>query len=187
MPPPAFQDMIPLWNLHKHVKFMANLYVGETLDILYQTFRSDNQSDIQTDRFTLQDLSLIERSRVFRAIYRFIIHGNLFSPNTFDPCEVEQQAEYFLCRFSNWQVEELSCFNDFMVNGITRKWLEMEDNAFKRLVADPELDLIPRSSNSWHHRWAGDFFSRDYRDEYFAHQRKLLSTLSIKTWELYSS
>jgi hypothetical protein len=36
--PPASEDMLPLWELHKDVKFIAGLYVPVTLDIFRKTF-----------------------------------------------------------------------------------------------------------------------------------------------------
>lgn len=48
-----------------------------------------------------------------------------------------EQAHTFLVLFPAWQVEELSCINDFMQDKILQKWQETEDTEFETIANDP--------------------------------------------------
>jgi len=178
-PPP--EEMLLLWDLHKDVRFIADLYVRETSHIFNESV---------TDIFawpaskplphTLGDLSFVERQRIFRAIYRFVIFGNLFAPSPVSIWHEEDLCEYFLCRFTAWQVEEISCIHDFITDMVLQKWQEMEDNEFNRLAADPKLwELEPRP-DPWNCRWDADFFSRSSKLLDFEEKQAFLTTLPIK-------
>ncbi|KAH8645557.1 hypothetical protein BGZ60DRAFT_424958 [Tricladium varicosporioides] len=176
---PPSEDMLPLWELHKDVKFMADLYVRETLHIFNQSIEIYQPLASRPALHTLENISPIERQRIFRAIYRFAIFGNLFAPST-ETWEDYELSEYFLCRFAAWQVEEISCIYDFMTNRILKKWQEMEDNEFNRLAADPKLWEIEPRPDPQNCRWEADFFSRDSKLLYFKEKQAFFATLSIK-------
>lgn len=124
---PPMEDMLILWKLHQDVKFIANLYVRDVLPIFTQSFRSDDASPTSHIQYTLEDTSSIERQRILRGIYRFVIFGNLFAPST-EVWTSEELCENFLCRFPSWEVEEISCINDFIRDRITQKWKELGDD-----------------------------------------------------------
>ncbi|RDL41529.1 uncharacterized protein BP5553_01508 [Venustampulla echinocandica] len=177
-PPP--EDMLLLWELHKDVKVMADLFVQETLPIFLQMMKGIGEPETELAICTLEDYSTIEKQRLFRAIYRFVIFGNLFAPSSTDVCDDEDLCEYFLCRFTIWQVEEISCINDFIRNKILLKWQEMEDNEFKRLAADPELWAADPRPNPPTSRWRADFFSKESKSRHFKDMQANFATLSIK-------
>ena len=155
---------------------MANLFVQEALPIFLQMMKGRAESGSELATCTLQDFS-IEKQRLFRAVYRFIIFGNLFGLSSTDICDNEEPCEYFLCRFTAWQVEEISCIKDFITNKILLKWHEMEDNESSRLAANPEPWEVELHPNN---RWETDFFGKQQK----LLRRKIitgnLATLSIE-------
>ena len=174
--------MLPLWALHKEMKFIANLYVQETLPIMnhYATEHSPSPTTGKADPHTLDDLSSIEKDRILRAIYRFVIFGNLFARPSAEWYS-EELCEHFLCRFPAWQVEELSCVNDFMTDRIRQKWQEMEDNEFNRLATgDPQLWEIEPRPDPWNCRWDADFYSSETKGLCFEEKQAFLTSLPIE-------
>ncbi|EPE31139.1 hypothetical protein GLAREA_04106 [Glarea lozoyensis ATCC 20868] len=165
VPPPSTEDTLSLWDLHKDVKFLADLYVGEALDIFDQAYIGQKPRDAKI-RYTLNDLSHIEQQRLFRPIYRVVIFRNLFGPYA-DPASDEEQSEYFLCRFPSWQVEEISCVNDFIRDEILRKWHELEDYVFQRVSAGMGLQDAAEFVDGWER----EFFSQDRKQVYFQGQQ----------------
>lgn len=175
---PSSDDMLPLWSLHREVKFMAQVYVQETLSILNQFITKRRPR--KPVPHTLGDLSPIEKDRLLRAIYRFVIFGNLFGRPPTEWSE-EELCEHFLCRFPAWQVEELSCVNDFMTNMIRRKWQEMEDNEFQRLAAgDPQLWEIEPRPDPWNCRWDADFYSKETKSLCFEEMQAFFVRLPVE-------
>ncbi|KAF4628217.1 hypothetical protein G7Y89_g9931 [Cudoniella acicularis] len=176
---PPSEDMLPLWELHKDVKFIADLYVRETLPIFNQCVTKYSPPVGEPVLYTLGNLSPIERQRILRAIYRFVIFGNLFAPST-EVWEDYELCEYFLCRFAAWQVEEISSIYDFMTDRILQKWQEMEDNKFNRLAADLKLWEIKPYPDSWSCPWDSDFFSKESKLLGFKEKQAFFASLSIK-------
>jgi hypothetical protein len=124
--------------------------------------RGESEEATQGGRcYDLEDLSDTEKSRLFRGFYKFMIYGNLFfydnKRKVKDAMHAYEQCENFLCLFPSWQVEELSCINDFVTEKVLEKWQEVEENAYNALIAaDPstwELEKL-----SWHSRWEFDSF-----------------------------
>lgn len=178
---PSSTDMLLLWELHKDVKFIAGIYVRETLHIFHETspWGSTRSGVIQVPN-TFQSLSTVERDRIFRAIYRFVIFGNLFAPSPVSNWAKEELCEYFLCRFAAWEVEEIRCIHDFVVDTILKKWQEMEDNEFNRLAADPRLWEIEPRPDPWNCRWDADFFSKTSKSISVEDWQELVATLPMK-------
>jgi hypothetical protein len=172
---PPSKDMLLLWELHKDVKFLAERYVGETLHNFSHTLPETTQVPN-----TLESLSTVEKERIFRAIYRFVIFGNLFAPSRVSRWHEEELCEYFLCRFTAWQVEEIRCINDFVIDTILKKWQEMEDNEFNRLAADSSLWEIDPRPDPWNCRWDADFFSKLSKSISFKDKQEFVATLPIK-------
>ncbi|CAG8979107.1 hypothetical protein HYALB_00000239 [Hymenoscyphus albidus] len=167
---PPKENMLQLWQTHKDVMFIANLCVGETLDVFIRGFRGGDEPLGPKVSYTLEDISLVEKQRIFRAIYRFIIFGNVFAPSTenwvgMDPCA------WFLCQFPAWKVEELSCVFDFVTDKILLKWQESEDHEFSRLSTD--LDLWKLEGKMY-------FYSEDWKRRYFRRMQASSATLPIK-------
>lgn len=181
----ARQDVVPtsedMWELHKDVKFMAKLYFQETLPV-FNRWAGDaigHSSTLPVLLQTFGDLSLAEKERIFRGIYRFVIFGNLFAPHDPYYWSDDELSELFLCRFLAWQVAEISCIYEFMSDKVLQKWQEMEDHEFNRLAADPELwDIEPRP-DPWNCRWDADLFSKSSKYD-FVEQQAFVLTLSIK-------
>ena len=109
-------DAVPLWRMHQDVKFFAELYIRERLHIL-----GCMELIVNPVRWDLDELSSIERMRIYRALYRYAIFGNLFYYNdvthgrrkTKSAIGSYEQSHNLLRLFSAWQVEELICINDF--------------------------------------------------------------------------
>lgn len=117
-----FDEMLSLWELHKDVKFMAEHYVRETLP-RFNKF-AEKKTHPENKLPSLADLSFVERQRLFRCIYRFVISGNLFAASSVksDYWEGDEITQYFLVNFTAWEVEEISCFLDFVTEKIEEKW-----------------------------------------------------------------
>jgi len=136
---------VPLWRQHRSVKSLASLYVRERLHIAIHEFeRVVNEEARQRDHcYDLEDLSDTEKARLFRGFYRFAIYGNLFfydgrRGRIENAMYAPEQCENFLCLFPSWQVEELSCVNDFVEDKVLDKWQEKEENEYNTLIAaDP--------------------------------------------------
>ena len=75
----------------------------------------------------------------------------------------QDQSHSFLTLFPAWQVEELSCINDFIRDKILQKWQEVEDSFHALLMRDlASWDLDP-----WNSRWKVDnIFSRQVKLNY---------------------
>jgi hypothetical protein len=179
--------------MHRDVKFMANLFVREALDIFDRYFTDDNdpynESPLPADHepaksreipWSLEELSSIERGRLFRPLYRFIIFGNLFGGFIEDSATAAELSEHFLCRFPSWQVEEISCINDFVTNNIIRKCQEMEDYVFKCLTADSELLKLRGNEDDWEVHWYSNFFSKNAKHKQYRHRQASLAKIFIK-------
>jgi len=85
----------------------------------------------------------------------------------------------FLVSIPAWQVEELSCANDFVHDKILQKWQEIEDNLYAALVAgnssDWDVDRKPAES-----RWESErFFSHSVKIQWHQQWQKYIVTLSI--------
>lgn len=172
--------ILPLWQMHRDVEFLTNLYVETTLSKL-----EGKQSTTGTVTTRLDELSNTERMRIYRAIYRYAIYGNLFH---FDQerhtkrsqaqlASAHDQSHMFLSLFPAWQVEELSCINDFMHDQILEKWQEMEDHFYDSLKDTPsswDLDKKPYWS-----RWEDDFFSHAYKRSWYETWQRYFATLSL--------
>ncbi|KAN0095036.1 hypothetical protein V8E51_015747 [Hyaloscypha variabilis] len=149
-------DTVPLWRQHQDLKFMADLYFREKLPFS-----------------TLCLTKVVMRMRLYRSIYRFVVYGNLFY---FDEKRNEKkpkssrtlfigaydQSHIFLSLFSAWEIEELSCINDFIHDKIAEKWQEVEDNFYDAVAIDPSSWDVHRPLHE--SRWDSDiFFSRSLK------------------------
>ncbi|KAG9232437.1 hypothetical protein BJ875DRAFT_514496 [Amylocarpus encephaloides] len=177
------EEMLLLWELHKDVKFIADLYVQETLPIFNHCFTYWHPRPALERTPTLQDLSLIEKQRIFRAIYHFVIFGNLFCPVSTLGTLIwghDRIALHYLCLFPAWQVEEISCVYDFIVNKVNQKWQEMEDYVFNSLAADPSKWGIETRSdiNAY---WRPIDFSSSSKDVYAMSMLDLLTLVPIRS------
>jgi len=137
-------DAISLWQVHRDVEFIARLFVQDKLPVLsgLEALQKPQQPDER--EYTLEDLSDSEKLRLFRSIYRYAIYGDLFYYDIERPRTKKmsylgayEQAHTFLVLFPAWQVEELSCINDFMQDKILQKWQETEDTEFETIANDP--------------------------------------------------
>lgn len=147
---PLSEDILPLWELHKNVKVIADLYVQETLPVFTQSFRFVTEPPAPQISYTLKDTSTIERQRIFRGIYRFVIFGNLFAPSAEVVWSEDELCERFLCRFQGWEVEEISCIYDFIADRVFQKWKEIDDYEFNCLDGPPNTqrsDSVPNTGN----------------------------------------
>lgn len=180
---PSNEDMLPLWKLHQDVKFIADLYVREVLPIFAQGFRSVNRQPAPQIQYALEDASSIERQRIFRGIYRFVIFGNLFAPSA-EVWGSEELCENFLCRFQGWEVEEISCINDFIRDRIAQKWKELGDCEFERLINSPDIgpesdETHERHGLQWKLAFASALPIQDLRAMFQA-KGELLKSLVLK-------
>jgi hypothetical protein len=168
--------------MHEDVKFIANLFVREALDIFYRYFVHNlfRPAASQESPWSLDDLSFIEQGRLFRPLYRIIMFGNLLGVNSSDPGTTEDLSEYFLCRFPSWQVEEISCFNDFITNQTIRKWHEMEDHVFNRLAADPKILKFRGNEQALERHLSGKIWTKTLRMSYYMDFLVIAPSLPIK-------
>lgn len=60
----------------------------------------------------LDDMSRTERTRIFRALYRFQIFCNLFGGKQYQSFTTEEIPQIFFCQFDAWEVEEMNCFSE---------------------------------------------------------------------------
>jgi hypothetical protein len=179
---------LPLWRQHHSVRTLASLYVREKLHIATQGFRRvESEEALQGPHcYDIEDLSDTEKSRLFRAFYRFAIYGNLFfcgyGKMSEETMYAPEQCDNFLCLFPSWQIEELSCINDFVTDKVLEKWQEVEDNAYNALIAaDPstwDFDKPP------YLRQGFDIFATPkYKQLHDAYHR-YFATLNLPTLEL---
>jgi hypothetical protein len=137
-------ETIALWHQHRDVKFMTELYIRERLPIVNDT---SSKANLHRE-YTVENISRVERSRLYRAFYRFITYGNLFyfddkrnkkKPKKIrtDYVEAIDQSSMFLELFPAWQVEELSCVNDFIHDKILERWNRLEDYLYTSIAAEP--------------------------------------------------
>lgn len=114
--------MLTLWKMHQDVKFLANMFVNERLPILNQMrLTVEREIPISQDKINLENLSNLERMKIFRSIYRYTIYGDLFYVDQSktraerkDIALAQDQSHSFLNMFPTWEVEELSCINDMI-------------------------------------------------------------------------
>jgi len=177
---------IPLWRQHRSVRSLASIYVRERLHIARHGFGgAENEESSQGGRcYDLEDLSDTEKSRLFRGFYRFAIYGNLFFCNyrrkIMDTIYAPEQCDNFLCLFPSWQVEELSCVNDFVTDKILEKWQELEENAYNALIAaDPSTWDLEKPA--YHSRWEFDFFSTSEKLQWQEAYHRYFATLKLPT------
>lgn len=71
----------------------------------------ENQSSIHAI-VSLDDMSRTERTRIFRALYRFQIFCNLFGGKQYQSFTTEEIPQIFFCQFDAWEVEEMNCFSE---------------------------------------------------------------------------
>lgn len=177
---------VPLWRQHHSVKSLASLYVRERLHIATHRFRRvESEEAPQEGRcYDLEDLSDTEKSRLFRGFYRFEIYGNLFfcdyRRKTKDTIYAPEQCDSFLCLFPSWQVEGLSCVNDFVIDKVLEKWQEVEENGYNALIAagPSRWDFDKPIYNS---RWEFDFFSTSEKLQWRESYHRYFATLKLPT------
>jgi hypothetical protein len=180
--PSLGSETLPLRRVHQDVKFFAELYVQERFHILGGV-KPTRTSGV----FNLDILSDTEKTRIYRAIYRYAIYGDLFR---FDydrhighkRVKVEFPSAYdqnllFLCQFPAWQVEELSCINDFIQDKTLEKWEELESDFFDKIKNDPACWDVDR--NPYDSRWELDFFGSSAKSAYHKEWQKYSATLSL--------
>jgi len=179
-------EALPLWRIHQDVKFFAELFVSERLHIVAGGFRifSVTESTAQRDN-GLDGLSNTEKMRIYRAIYRYAIYGNLFyfdegRPGTVksDLLYAQEQSHSFLTLFPAWQVEELSCINDFIHDKILEKWQEVEDDFYAFLKDHPHFG-DPGREDQYNSRWEDDFFSQSIKADYYEEWQRYFATLTL--------
>jgi hypothetical protein len=185
--PEMLSKLLLLLRRHHDVKFMARLMVHDMLPIVSRgvidTFEHSNSSLIQK---TLEDLSYTERTRIYRGFYRLMIYGSLFRydqsmPEDLpaDQLDALDQSHSFLKLFPAWQVEELSCVNDFIHDKIKEKWREAEDRFYNLLKDDPSSWDVERE-DPWGSRWEIDpFFSHSAKVNGHTEWQEYLATLTI--------
>jgi hypothetical protein len=90
------------------------------------------------------------------------------------------QSHMFLNLFPAWQVEELSCIKDFILDKILEKWNEVEDNFYNAIAADPSSWDTERPLHE--RRWDNDiFFSRSMKTWHKGWQ-EYLAVLPVSDW-----
>jgi hypothetical protein len=165
-------EVLPLWKLHQDVKYFTELYGRDRFRVMNgaasrKYFDDDNWGwDVNT-------VSDTETLRIYRAIYRFAIFGNLFYH---DPKRNQsrktgpkfllsnEQSHSFLSLYSAWEVEEVSCINEFMVDRIRIRWQEIEDEYYNTLKDEPAKWDIDRPVGQ--SRWEFDIFSSYSKTHY---------------------
>jgi hypothetical protein len=180
-------DALPLWRMHQDVKFLADLFVRERLQIIIaRGFEVLENTEPAIQRYYGPEyLSSTEKMRIYRSIYRYMIYGNLFYFDQRRPGVVkmylpyaQDQSHSFLTLFPAWQVEELSCVNDFIHDKVLEKWQEVEDNFYALLAADSSSWDINRE-DPWNSRWEDDFFSHSIKVNYHEEWQRYLATVSL--------
>lgn len=159
-------ELLPLLRMHRDVKFFAERYIEERFGIMSSIYHYESH------RWDVNSVSDTERLRIYRAIYRFTIFGILFyvhperdtrqtGPQYLNATE---QSHSFLTLYPAWQVEELSCISDFIVDQIRIKWQEIEDEYSDMLKETPsEWDIYRHAGEA---RWEFDFFSSHYKSRH---------------------
>jgi len=177
-------DSLPLCIIHRDVKFFADLFVRERLPILNRGLEKGNSVSINDQECYLEELPTTEKTRLYRGIYRYAIYGNLYYHQQNRPrkqtllvAQAQDQSHSFLRLFPAWQVEELSCINDFIEDKILRKWKEAEDYVYETLKADPPSWDLERDRHQ--SRWDCDFFSHFHKVRKFKHIQKYMATMSL--------
>jgi hypothetical protein len=175
-----YSEVLPLWKLHQDVKYFAELYVRDRFRVMNGA-ASRKYFDDDNWGWDVNAVSNIETLRIYRAIYRFAIFGNLFY---LDPKRnlsrktgpkfllSNEQSHFFLSLYSAWEVEEVSCINEFMVDRIRIRWQEIEDeyyNILKDELAKWDIDRPVGQS-----RWEFDLFSS-------------YSKIHYQSWQDYSA
>jgi len=180
--PSLGSETLSLWRIHQDVKFFAELYVQEHLHML-----GGVQSTKAPGELNLDLLSAAEKTRIYRAIYRYAMYGDLFHfdcdrhigskrgkiefPRSYD------QSLLFLCLFPAWQVEELSCINDFIQDKILEKWEEIDNEFFNKIKDDAASWDVHR--NPYDSRWVLDFFGTSAKSAYHKDWQRYSATLSL--------
>jgi hypothetical protein len=125
----TLSNFLPLLRQHQDMKFMTHLLVHDMLPIVsHSVFYPSEHSDSSLIQEIPEDLSYTERTRIYLGFYRLMIYGNLFRcdqtiPENLpaDQLDALEQSHSFLKLFPAWQVEELSCINDFIHDKIKEK------------------------------------------------------------------
>jgi hypothetical protein len=180
-------DALQLWWIHRDVKFFAELFVNDRLHIVTGGVNILNSTEpvVQQD-YGLGQLSITEKTRIYRAIYRYAIYGNLFYFDSDRPGTAErgliyaqEQSHSFLTLFPAWQVEELSCINDFIRDKILKKWQEIEDG-LHALLKDDLSSWDPDQEDQYNSCWEREyFFSHSVKVNYHEDWQRYLATLSL--------
>jgi hypothetical protein len=180
-------DVLPLWLMHRDVKFFAELFVSDRLHTMTggANILNSTEPDVQRE-YGLDQLSTTEKTRIYRAIYRYAIYGNLFCFDhgrqgtvKRDLLRAQEQSHFFLTLFPAWQVEELSCINDFIRDNIVKKWQENKDGfcaLFKDDLSIWDLDREHRCNSRWETEY---FISHSAKVNCHENWQRYLATLSL--------
>jgi len=126
----SMNAFVQMARIHQDIKYFAGQFIYKRIPWL------DTTDPVTSLNERYVEISRVEMMRLYRAIHRYAIHGNLFAyedtrtiakANRLCP---QDQASWFLCRFTAWEVEEVACINDFMADIINKKWNEVRPHDF---------------------------------------------------------
>ena len=152
--------LIPLCRLYSSVEFFLDDFTSKALSALqnplllpYGPHSCKSSSEIDS-LDSLASLSTIERGRLQRAFFRFEIYRKVFhiaeEPRGLDPLFSEiEQADLFLPLFAPWEIEELACVNQYLMNTLESVFDGLEDDfvnaVLKAVASDSSSKTLERS------------------------------------------
>ncbi|PGG95923.1 hypothetical protein AJ79_09811 [Helicocarpus griseus UAMH5409] len=117
-------DALYLNDLNRHIQYFVDEFATTTLSV----------HPASSEPFTYTPLSPVERCRIAGAFYRFELYCNLFREyghgykTASEPFSADEQKDIFLARFSPWEIEQLGCIHDYLVEKITPGFVDMAEH-----------------------------------------------------------
>ena len=149
-----------LLQFHDVVEFFISDLTTTRLAIINGYTHPEQRQSPKTviDTSESYDLSVVERSRLARALYYLELYGQLFytPERPENQITVVEQATMFLERLKDWELEEFLCIRTYLIEKLTVFLNQVEDDFLEEFI-----DEGPSLANGHYQRWDNDdmFFS----------------------------
>jgi hypothetical protein len=160
---------VALCQLHENISFFVAEFAQHALSIMTECSDFSAQREFQAvtgaQETSKPNLSELETGRLQRAFCRFEVYRYLFAGCTTESVPnmtVAEQAHLFLERFPKWEVEEIACVRDYLMNRLCEVFNSMEDEFVEKEIAGN----LPVRAESILGRW-------EEEDRWFSSSQKL--------------
>ncbi|RFU33643.1 hypothetical protein B7463_g2654, partial [Scytalidium lignicola] len=156
-----------LLKTHTVVEHFVNTFVIDRLNRLSKYV--PHITPLLAESKALLGISGIEHHRLSRAFYHLELYGILFydPENADDVITVEEQSSLFLAKLPDWELEELLCVREYLLDGLSNYLDQVEEDFLQEYINQgPPADI---ATNRFDMRFNFDdeywcFFSTDGQD-----------------------